>query len=91
MQRGRFYGAISGNGLRFEYLNFDGHTLKARCNREAVFQLISKTGVIGDNVSGIEFSYTVPDHERSRHVYLRLTAREGREEEKLFAQPIMLD
>jgi len=91
MQQGRFYGAIAGNGLRFEYLDFDGHTLKARCNREAVFQLISKTGVIGDNVRGIEFSYTVPDHERSRYVYLRLTAREGREEEKLFAQPIMLD
>ena len=91
MRQGHFYGAIAGNGLRFEYLDFDGHTLKARCNRAADFQLISKTGVIGDIVRGIEFSYTVPDHERSRHVYLRLTAREGREEEKLFAQPVMLD
>ncbi len=90
MRQGRFYGAISGNGLRFEYLDFDGRTLRARCNHKAVFQLISKTGVIGDNVLGNEFSYTVPENQRSRHVYLRLTAQEGREEEKLFAQPFML-
>ena len=91
MRSGRFYGAIAGNGLQFDYLDFDGKTLRAKCNREVVFQLIAKTGVIGDTVCSSEFEFTVPDSDRGKYVFLRLTASEGREEEKLFAQPFMLD
>ena len=91
MRAGRFYGAVSGNGLRFDLLDFDGRTLRARCSREVIFQLIAKSGVVGDTVRGKEFSYTVRDEDRSGLGYLRLTAREGREQEKLFAQPFMLD
>ena len=91
MRAGRFYGAIAGNGLQFDYLGFDGKTLTARCNREAVFQLIAKTGVIDDTVRGKSFTYTVRDADRMKLGYLRLTASEGRGKEKLFAQPFMLD
>lgn len=91
MRSGRFYGVISGNGLQFDFLAFDGKTLHARCNREVIFQLIARTGVLGDTVRGKEFTYTVRAEDRSRLGYLRLTAREGRRQEKLFAQPFMLD
>lgn len=90
MRAGRFYGSIAGNGLQFDYLNFDGKTLQARCNREAVFQLISRTGVVGSTVRGREFTFVLNESDREKHVFLRLTAQEGRAEEKLFAQPFML-
>lgn len=90
MRTGRFYGAIAGNGLQFDYLDFDGKTLRAKCNREVVFQLIAKTGVIGDTVRSREFAFTLNKSDRKKYVFLRLTAQEGREEEKLFAQPFML-
>lgn len=41
-------------------------------------------------VRGKEFSFTVPESDQGKYVFLRLTAQEGREEEKLFAQPFML-
>lgn len=91
MRQGRFYGVIAGNGLQFDYLDFDGKTLRARCSREVIFQLTARTGVIDDTVRGKEFSYTVREEDRHRLVYLRLTAREGRAQEKMFAQPFMLD
>lgn len=90
LRKGHFYGAILGSGLRFEYLNFDGHTLKAVCNHTAQFQLISRTGVIGDMVSGTEFCYELPEAEQEKHDYLRLTAKDGYGGEKLFAQPFLL-
>jgi len=90
MHQGRFYGVIAGNGLRFELLDFDGQTLRAVCNREAGFELMAKTGIVR-RVRGREFSFTVPESDRGKYVFLRLTAQEGREEEKLFAQPFMLD
>ena len=91
MRTGRFYSAIAGNGLQFDYLDFDGKTLRAKCNREAVFQLIARTGVIGDTVRNREFTFTLDESDREKYVFLRLTAQEGREEEKLFAQPFMLN
>lgn len=90
MRQGRFYGMIADNGLRFEYLDFDGRILRARCNREVVFELISRTGVVGDDSRGTDFQFVLPEEDRSRHVFLRLTAWEGREEEKLYSQPFML-
>ncbi|MBO4633696.1 MAG: hypothetical protein J5858_17410 [Lentisphaeria bacterium] len=90
MRTGRFYGSIAGNGLQFDYLNFDGKTLQARCNREVVFQLISRTGLVGSTVRGREFTFVLNDSDREKHVFLRLTAQEGRAAEKLFAQPFML-
>ena len=90
MRTGRFYGAIAGNGLQFDYLNFDGKTLRAKCNREVIFQLIAKTGVIGDTVRSREFSFTLDEADKEKYVFLRLTAQEGRATEKLFAQPFML-
>ena len=90
MHQGRFYGVIAGNGLRFEFLDFDGQTLRAACNREVGFELMAKTGTVR-RVRGREFSFTVSESDREEYVFLRLTAQEGREEEKLFAQPFMLD
>lgn len=90
MRQGRFYGCISGNGLRFEYIDFDGRTLRARCNRKALFKLICRKGVVDDVVRGTEFIYEVPEGKAGEMGYLRLTAQEGTAEEKLYAQAIML-
>ena len=90
MRRGRFYGAISGNGLRFEYIHFDGHMLTAACNRPVEFQLISKIGVINDITFGTKFHFEFPEADREKHTFLRLTAKEGNEIEKLYAQPFIL-
>ena len=89
LRNGHFYGIIRGSGAAFEQITFDGKTLYARCNREMFFQLISKVG-IAQHTSGREFSFTVPENERGRHVFLRLTAHEFSTREKLFAQPVML-
>ncbi|MBE6390544.1 MAG: hypothetical protein E7043_10345 [Lentisphaerae bacterium] len=89
LRQGQFYGMIRGSGAAFEEITFDGRTLRARCNREMYFQLISKTGIAGQG-NGREFFFTVPENERGRHVFLRLTAHEFSTREKLFAQPVML-
>ena len=90
MRQGRFYGCITGNGLRFTSMTFDGKTLRARCNRKATFKLICKKGVVEDVVTGTDFAYEVPEGKEKEMGYLRLTAQEGRAEEKLYAQAIML-
>lgn len=86
---GNFYGAILGTGYAFDHISFDGRTLTARCNREGVFQLCSRCGVIMDS-AGREFSFTVPENERQKHRYLRLMAWEPDTWERLYAQPMML-
>lgn len=88
-RKGNFYGAVLGTGYAFDYINFDGRTLTARCNREGVFQLCSRCGVIMDS-AGKEFSFTVPENERSKHIYLRLMAWEPDTWERLYTQPVML-
>lgn len=90
MREGRFYGLISDNGLRFEHISFDGKTLSAKCNRPVDFQILSAKGVVGDLIRGTEMSLTFTEEEKAEHVFLRLTAREGREVEKLFSQAFML-
>jgi hypothetical protein len=90
MRQGRFYGCITGNGLRFTSITFDGKTLRASCNRKATFKLICKKGVVEDVVTGTDFAYEVPEGKEKEMGYLRLTAQEGRAEEKLYAQAIML-
>lgn len=90
IRKGNFYGAIVDNGLRFEYINFDGKTLRAKTNRPVTFKLASKYGIVGYTPNATEFTYTVKEGTESLLGYLRLTAREGRETEKLYAQPFML-
>ena len=90
MRQGRFYGCITGSGLRFTHIDFDGETLRAGCNRQATFKLICKEGVVDDVVTGTEFVYKVPEGKAEKMGYLRLTAQEGRAVEKLYAQAIML-
>lgn len=90
IRQGNFYGAMIDNGLRFEYLNFDGKTLKAKTNRPVTFKLVSKLGITAYNQNVTEFSFTVKEGMEEKLGYLRLTAREGREVEKLYAQPFML-
>ncbi len=88
-RQGRFYGAIQGNGLRFEHISYDGETFRARTNRPVYFMLISHMGILAYENS-TEFEYKVRQDLVNEHVYLRLTAREGRHEEMLYSQPIML-
>ena len=89
LHQGHFYGVIRGSGAAFEEISFSGNKLYARCNREMFFQLISKVGIVKYS-SGKEFIFEVPECERERHVFLRLTAHEFPAREKLFAQPVML-
>lgn len=90
MRQGQFYGAITGNGLHFEYFDFDGKTLRAGTNRPALFKLLCRTGVADDSTYGTDFVWQLPEDQREKMVFLRLTVIEGRGEEKLFAQPVML-
>lgn len=90
IRKGNFYGALTDNGLRFDYLGFDGRTLKAKTNRPVTFKLVSRLGITGYTPNTCEFTYTVKEGMESELRYLRLTAREGREVEKLYAQPFML-
>jgi hypothetical protein len=90
IRKGNFYGALTDNGLRFDYLGFDGRTLKAKTNRPVTFKLVSRLGITGYTQNTCEFTYTVKEGMESELRYLRLTAREGREVEKLYAQPFML-
>ena len=89
-RQGCFYGALKGQGLRFESIEFDGRTIHARCDREAVLLLISRQGVVKEVWTGKELTYTVPDSERAEHVFLRITAEQLECREKLYSQPIML-
>ena len=90
MRQGRFYGVISDNGLRFEHISFDGKTLSASCNRPVEFQIISAQGVVGDVIRGERMSLEIPEKDKAKYVFLRLTAKEGRECEKIFSQAFML-
>ncbi|MCQ2397241.1 MAG: hypothetical protein MJ106_06055 [Lentisphaeria bacterium] len=89
-QQGRFYGAALGHGLNFECIEFDGRTIHVRTDKEAVILLISNQGVVVELWTGRELVYTVPDEERSKHVFFRVTAEELNCHEKLFTQPFML-
>ena len=89
-RQGCFYGALKGQGLRFESIEFDGRTIHARCDREAVLLLISRQGVVKEVWTGKELTYTVPDSERAEHVFFRVTAEQLECREKLYSQPIML-
>ncbi|MBR2425955.1 MAG: hypothetical protein IKB16_04350 [Lentisphaeria bacterium] len=89
LRQGRFYGMITDNGLRFEEISYDGHYLRARCNKKVCFQIISKQGVIGDVITGTEFCLEIPEEDKEKHVFLRVTALDGCEE-KLFSNAFML-
>ena len=89
LRQGHFYGVIKGSGAAFEEITFDGKRLYARCNKEMFFQLISKVG-IAKYSSSKEFLYEIPENERERHTFLRLTAHDFSTCEKLFAQPVIL-
>lgn len=90
-RQGRFYGAIKGHGLKFESIEFDGRTLRVRCDKEAIMLLITHQGVEVELWTGIELVYTVKDNERDKHVFLRVTAMDKESGEKLFTQPMMLN
>ena len=89
-RQGRFYGALKGKGLTFESVEFDGRTLRARCDKEAIMLLLSHRGVLIELWTGRELLYTVPDSDRSKDVFLRVTAMDKESGEKLFTQPFML-
>ncbi len=89
-RQGRFYGAIKGKGLDFESVEFDGRTLRVRCDKEAIMLLLSHRGVLVELWTGRELLYSVPDDDRSKDVFLRVTAMDQSSGEKLFTQPFML-
>lgn len=89
-RQGNFYGAITGSGLRFEYIHFDGKELHARADREVFWQMITAQGISSEGKSQ-SFSYALKDGDREKFKFLRLTARVLREPEKLYTQPFMLD
>ncbi|MBO7533685.1 MAG: hypothetical protein J6T46_06825, partial [Victivallales bacterium] len=89
-RQGRFYGALKGEGLEFESVEFDGRTLRVRCDKEAIILLLSHRGVLVELWTGRELIYTVPDSDRSKDVFLRVTALDQASGEKLFTQPFML-
>ena len=89
-RQGRFYGALKGEGLDFESIEFDGRTLRVRCDKEAIMLLLSHRGVLVELWTGRELTYTVPDSDRSKDVFLRVTALDQKSGEKLFTQPFML-
>ena len=70
--------------------SFDGKTLSASCNRPVVFQIISAQGVVGDVIRGERMAIEIPEKDKEKHVFLRLTAKEGRECEKIFSQAFIL-
>ncbi|MBE6380339.1 MAG: hypothetical protein E7047_05370, partial [Lentisphaerae bacterium] len=81
-RQGRFYGAIHGQGLDFESVEFDGRTLRVRCDKEAIMLLLSHRGVLVELWTGRELVYTVPDADRSKDVFLRVTAMDKESGEK---------
>ena len=52
--------------------------------------LLSHRGVLVELWTGRELTYTVPDSDRSKDVFLRVTALDQKSGEKLFTQPFML-
>ena len=89
LRQGRFYGMITDNGLRFEDISYDGRYLRAKCNKKVGFQIISKIGVVGDVITGTEFCLEIPEEDKEKYVFLRVTARD-RWDEKLFSNAFML-
>ena len=89
-REGNFYGAVTGDGPRFEYINFDGHSLNARTDRRVFWQMITAQGISSEG-SSEEFSYTLQDGDKEKFKFLRLTARVLREPEKIYTQAFMLD
>ena len=91
-REGRFYGAVLGKGLDFEFVHWDGQTLHVRCDRgKCLLQVISKVGVAEEFFKSSEAIFTVKPEDRARHGYLRVSAFCEDTGEKLFTQPIMLD
>lgn len=89
-RQGRFYGAIRGQGLSFERIEFDGKTLRVRCDKEAIMLLISSVGVVKELWTGQELTYTLSEGDREKHRFFRVTAEDQQSREKLYTQPIML-
>ena len=89
LRQGRFYGMITDNGLRFEEISYDGRYLRAKCNKKVGFQIISAQGVVDDMITGTEFCMEIPEEDKAKHVFLRVTARD-RWDEKLFSNAFML-
>ncbi|MBO7146817.1 MAG: hypothetical protein J6W81_03615 [Lentisphaeria bacterium] len=88
-RQGRFYGAIFGNGLRFEHISFDGSVIRAKCNQKVSYQITSAQGVVEDFYT-TEIEFPVKEEDKKNHVFMRLTARDPKTTEKLYAQPFML-
>ena len=90
-REGRFYGAVLGKGLSFDFIHWDGRTLRARCDRGGcLLQLMSRVGVAEEYFNSQEAVFTLKESEREKHGFLRLTAFCEATGEKLYAQPIML-
>ena len=53
------------------------------------FQIISAQGVVDDMITGTEFCMEIPEEDKAKHVFLRVTARD-RWDEKLFSNAFML-
>jgi len=91
-REGRFYGAVLGKGLSFDFIHWDGENFHARCDRGGcLLQLMSKVGVAEEYFKSSEAHFTVKPEDRAKHGFLRLTAFCEATGEKLYAQPIMLD
>ena len=91
-REGRFYGAVLGKGLSFDFVHWDGETLHVRCDRgKCLLQVISKVGVAEEFFKSSEAIFTVKPEDRAKHGYLRVSAFCEDTGEKLFTQPIMLD
>ena len=88
MREGRFYGAVTGE-VKFEYVRFDGRRFEAACDHEVFFQVISRRGVEAEH-TGMSISFDVPESQRAQIGYLRLDARYGRRNDKLYTQPVWL-
>jgi len=88
MREGCFYGTIL-DDVRFEYVLFDGHRFQAACDHEMFFQLISRRGVESEQWGKL-FSFDVKEDQYPEFGYLRLDARYGKRNDKLYTQTIWL-
>lgn len=90
-REGRFYGAVLGHGLSFDFVHWDGENFHARCDRgKCLLQVISRVGVAEEFFKASEARFTVRSTDRAKHGFLRLTAFCEETGEKLYTQPIML-
>ena len=88
---GNFYGAVFGDVAKFTRLAFDGRTFEATTDVPCGFALISAEGIVASAYKAKSFSWTLPDGEEKKHVYLRLKAYPTANiDEVLFTQPQML-